>query len=234
MKLKTVRQQMVDAGQSRKYINENVARIKRLFKWAVSEELVPVDVHQSLATLSGLRKGKCAAREMPPVLPVNDGIVTATLEYPPVVVADMVRFQRLVGCRPGEVRKIRPCEVDRSADVWAYRPASHKTEYTGRERVIFIGPKAQDVLLPYLVQHEPTACCFSPSESRARRRTKREVNSMQPIPFCSRSRPPQRSSEGDCYARCSYNSAIRKACKKGGIPHWAPNRLRHSLATEIR
>ena len=46
----------------------------------------------------------------------------------------MVRFQQLAGCRPGEVRTLRPRDVDTNGDVWVYRPESHKTEHTGRER----------------------------------------------------------------------------------------------------
>ena len=37
--LKTVRQRMVDDGLSRRYINDQVARIKRMYKWAVADEL---------------------------------------------------------------------------------------------------------------------------------------------------------------------------------------------------
>ncbi len=78
---------------------------------------------------------------MPPVLPVDDATVEATLPFLSTVVADMIRFQRLTGCRPGEVCGIRPMDVDRSGEVWVYRPASHKTEHHGKERFIFIGPK---------------------------------------------------------------------------------------------
>ena len=81
----------------------------------------------------------------------------------PAVVADMVRFQRRTGCRPGEVCQLRPMDMDRSSEVWQYRPASHKTEYLGRERIIFIGPKAQAVILPYLLRDAATYC-FSPAE----------------------------------------------------------------------
>ena len=38
--LKAVRQQMIDDGLSRKYINDHVARIKRIWKWGVGEQLV--------------------------------------------------------------------------------------------------------------------------------------------------------------------------------------------------
>ena len=46
--LKAVRQQMVDDGLSRRYLNDHVARIKRIFKWAVGEQLLPPDVAPSL------------------------------------------------------------------------------------------------------------------------------------------------------------------------------------------
>jgi len=39
--LKAVREQMVENGLSHRYVNDHVARIKRVFKWAVGEELLP-------------------------------------------------------------------------------------------------------------------------------------------------------------------------------------------------
>ena len=40
--LKRVRDQFLAAGQARIYINQNVARIARIWKWASGEELIPV------------------------------------------------------------------------------------------------------------------------------------------------------------------------------------------------
>ena len=40
--------------------------------------------------------------------------------------------------------------------------------------------------------------------------------------------------EGNRYGTDSYRRAIRRACDKVGIDRWSPNRLRHSVATEIR
>jgi integrase len=93
--------------------------------------MVPVTVYQALLTVQGLRKGKTAAREPEPIRPVSDAEIDATLPHLPPVVANMVRFQRLVGCRPGEVCIIRPCDVERSGDVWCYVPESHKTKAAG-------------------------------------------------------------------------------------------------------
>ncbi|MFH1920228.1 MAG: site-specific integrase, partial [Planctomycetota bacterium] len=147
--LQAVQRRMVDAGHSRPYINENVARIKRMFRWAASQELVSEAVYRAVTTAPSLKKGRTEAREPQPIGPVPDEVVDTTLLYLPPAVADMVRFHRLVGCRPSEVCLIRPCDVDRSGDVWCYIPETHKTEHHDRQRRIYIGPRAQEVLLPY-------------------------------------------------------------------------------------
>ncbi len=41
---------MIDDGLSRGYINDHTGRIKRIWKWAVSQELVPPATYQALAT----------------------------------------------------------------------------------------------------------------------------------------------------------------------------------------
>jgi len=157
-----------DAGWCRGVVNQRTSRIKRIFKWAVAEELVPPSVHHGLSAVDGLPKGRSGVRESVPVQPVADAVVDATLPHLPEIVADMVRLQRLTGCWPGEVCILRPMDVDTSAEVWIYRPESHKTEHHGRERVICIGPKGQDVLRPYLLR--PAEChCFVPAESERRR-----------------------------------------------------------------
>ena len=110
-----------------------------------------------------MQAGRTKAVEPKPIGPVADATVDASLPKLPPVVADIVRLQRLTGCRPQEVCILRPCDLDTSGDVWSYRPASHKTQHRGRERIIFIGPKAQDVLRPYRLR-EKTAYCFAPAE----------------------------------------------------------------------
>jgi integrase len=219
---------------------------------AAAEELISPTVYQALAAVPGLRRGRTEAREMPPVRPVDDATVDATLAHLPPIVAAMVRFQRLTGCRPAEVCIIRPCDVDASGAVWRYRPASHKTEHHGRERLIFIGPKAQDVLRPYLLR-DKSACCFVPAESESKRNAEKRANRQSPMtpsqahrrPRRDRSRPP-----GDCYTANSYRRAIHRACALAfpipeDLPNdqrpawrkahqWHPNRLRHSAATVIR
>jgi len=238
-----VQRTLVADGNCRTYINQVCGTIKRMFKWAAAQELIDVTVYQALATVPGLKRGRTPAREPEPVGPVDDQVIDATLVYLPPVVADMVRFQRLTGCRPGELCSIRPGDIDRSGEVWEYGPGSHKTEHHGRGRIIYIGPNAQEVLLPYLLR-APDAYCFSPAESvarenaekRARRKTK-----VQPSQQNRRRQHPKRT-PADQYTKDSYCRAVHRAVDRVNrerpadeqIPHWHPNQLRHSRATELR
>lgn len=56
--LKAIRQRMVEDNLSRRYVNDHVARIKRMFKWAVGEQLVPPATYQALSSHS-LRPPTC-------------------------------------------------------------------------------------------------------------------------------------------------------------------------------
>ena len=235
--LKVVRQKMIDRGWSRGYINKSIGRISRCFKWAVENELVRPDMHHGLMAVAGLRKGRSDAREPGPVLPIDDASVQTTLPHLSLVVADMIRSQRLTGCRPEDVCNLRPIDVDTSGDVWIYRPASHKMQHHGRERFIPIGPKAQQILRPYLLRAKETFC-FVPAEAEKQRRQAQHEQRQTPLqygnrPGTNRKRKPKRTA-GDQYTTPSYRRAIHRACDKASLARWSPNRLRHSAGTEIR
>ncbi len=215
MALKAVRQRWQDRGQSRPKINKNMRRLTRIFRWATSEELIPVSVHQTLATVPGLKKGRTEAPEPPPILPVEIGVVEKTMPHVPAIVQDMVRIQLLTGMRPGEICKLRPADVDRSGDVWEYRPRSHKTEHHGRSRVVFVGPEAQAVLAPYLLR-AATSPCFSPAESmaaylKAKHETRQTPMSCGNRPGSNRKPQPKKQPTNQ-YDPSSYRRAIHRAC----------------------
>lgn len=154
-RLKSLRHTLLQAGRTnRTTINKRIGIIKQMFEWGVAEELLPPSVYQALAAVKGLRKGRSTAREPVPVESVSVEAVEATLPQLLPVVADMVRFQRLTGARPGEVCQLRPMDVDRAKSTWQYRPSSHKTEHHDRNRIIFIGPRAQAIVCPYPPFHE--------------------------------------------------------------------------------
>jgi integrase len=218
--LKSIRERMVEENLSRRYINDHVGRIKRMFKWAVGEEILPVESYQSLTVVEGLRKGRTSARECAPILPVDDAIVDLTLPHLPEVVADMVRLQRLTGNRPEEVCMLRPCDIDRSSEVWVYKLATHKTDYRGRKRLIFVGPQGQKVLLRYLAR-DPEANCFRPCDSESKRRA---AHSARTTPESCGNRPGTnrklklKRRPGEKYTVDSYRRAIHRACDKAFVP----------------
>ena len=234
--LKAVRRTMIESGHCRNEVNRRVRIVKQCFAWGVAEELVAVAVDQRLRTVVGLREGRTKARESAEVQPVPEADIQATLPYLSPTVADMVRFQRLTGSRPHEVCMVRPCDLDRSGDVWGYRPESHKNEHHGKERIIHIGPKAQTVLSPYLLR-EADAYCFSPRDSEKWRRAELTANRKTPLSCGNRTgtnlkAKPQTLRER--YDTNTYYQAVRRASEKAGVGLWGPNRLRHSAGTEIR
>jgi len=254
--LQAIQQKLAASGRCRRYCNHIVDQIKRIFKWGVAQQLVPETVYRAIQTVPGLRKGRSPAPERPPVRPVPDEVIEATLPYLPPVVADMVRLHRLIGARPAEVCAMRPCDIDTSGPVWVYIPQHHKTEYRDHQRVIFIGPKAQEILRPYLLRPKDSFC-FVPAESEKKRLIIRHRLRKTPLscgnrPGSNRKRRPKKK-PGEAYTTHAYYYAIRRAVAKanrerlrqhvanGGdakdapqIPYWTPNQLRHTAATEIR
>jgi integrase len=117
---KAVREEMIRMKWSRTYINKQVGRIKRIFKWAVENELVPPGVFHGLQAVASLKAGRSEARETEPVKPVPHEHVQAILPLPSRQVAAMVQLQLLSGMRPGEVTAIRPLDLEMGDDVWVW------------------------------------------------------------------------------------------------------------------
>jgi integrase len=256
LRLKALQQHWVSRGHSRVYCNKLAAVVKQAFRWGVSEELVPAAVHHGLSSVGGLKKGRTDARETEPVLPVSESVVNETIKHLSPIVAGMVSLQRLTGMRPGEVCLLRPCDVSLQLDGTAvYIPAEHKTEHHGRERRVYLGPKALDVLRPFL-ERDPDSYCFDPRESVAWHRQKRREARQTPL-FPShvksiegKRRANPRRTARERFTAGSYRRAVERAAAEAfPVPEdyteaqaadwkrahfWAPNQLRHLRATEIR
>jgi integrase len=188
--------------------------------------------------------------------------VEATLPFLNRQLAAMVSLQRYTGMRPAEVCIMRTCDIDMSGPVWLYRPRHHKTAHRGKPRVIALGPKAKEILRPFL-RTELEAILFQPVEAEAERRAAQEAARTTPLSCgnrkgTNRKRNPKRR-PGLRYDPNSYGHAIKKAIKKADtkaretvteeatkagqeppaadvvyVPHWFPYQLRHTHATEVR
>jgi len=235
--LKAVRGAMIDRGWCRSFINNQVNRVKKLFAWAAAEELLPLATYQALTTVPGLQKGRSEAREKPPVRPVPQEHVEAVLPRVSPTVATMIRVQQLAGMRPQEVILMRAVDIDRTDPAcWAYRPHRYKSEHRDRDRVIFLGPRCQELLRPYL-DYDPAGYLFSPRRAEAQRRAELGARRKRPLTPAQRARRPKadpKRAPGDLYDDGAYRKAIRRECKRLGIPIWFPHQLRHNAASEIR
>jgi len=253
LRLKAMREEFLQAGLSRRYINDQIGRLKRMFRWAAENELIQGEVYQSLQAVAGLRRGRSIARELPPVKPVPDENVDAIRKYLSSPVWAMVELQRLTGMRSGEVVTMRGCDLDMSGPLWLYTPATHKTEHHGHSRAVELGPRAQEITRPFL-KHDLQAYLFSPIESVAEQKVakrKKRKSKVQPSQRDRSKLRPKRKPQ-DRYTTNSYRRAIERAGEKAwSVPdalaenpeavaawrrdhHWHPHQLRHNYATRIR
>lgn len=248
LKLKAVRQSMIEAGLCRPEINRRVSRILRMFRWGVSEELVSATVLHALKAVDGLKHGRSAPREPEQIRPADEAAVEATLPYLLPPLRALVEILRLTGVRAGEICQMRTADIDRSGPVWRYTPARHKTQHRGRGRVIFLGPQAQAVLQPWLKPDDPQAPLFSPREGmRMRREGQRAARKtkVQPSQQGRRKADPKKA-PGERYQATSVAHAIRRAVdrynretKSKGLDRpviepWHAHQLRHGVATRLR
>jgi integrase len=267
--LKAVRQLLIDGYEHPKYgaqpplsrgvVNQRIGRIRRVFRWAVEQEMVPPSVYQGLAAMRGLARGRSGAREREPVRPVAEEVVREMQPFMNRHVRGMVDVQLLTGARPGEVCVLRACDIDMGGSIWLYRPDRHKTAHHGHQRVIAIGPRAQEILREFLTL-DTQAYLFSPRRAMEEIRERQRRDRKTPVPPSQRHRRKARPKRkpGERYTTDAYDHAIRKAiaaankaracnecrklkpaqrcakCRAATLPHWHPHQLRHTAATRIR
>ena len=250
LRLKEVREVMIDKKWCRNQINHRISTIRRMFKWAVSEQIVSPMTLLGLQAVAGLKRGRTRAKESKRILPVDEQHVYAILPYTTPIVAAMIELQLLTGMRPTEMCLLRPCDLDRSEAVWHYYPEKHKNIYRNIERIVSIGPRGQQLLTPFLLRPED-AYCFSPAESEKQRLEKASRERKTPLSCgnrvgTNRKDAPKRTA-GDKYDSTNYRNAVRyattaarKVIRKGGgdpdkeLPYWTPYQLRHTAATKVR
>ena len=217
--LKAVRQRMVDLGWCRTQVNNKVGRVKRVWKWAASEELIPAAAHQALTTVAGLQPGRSAAKERPPVGPVDPAHVEKSLPFLSRHCRGLILFMRFTGCRPGEACRLTRGQIDTSSDPWVYRPVRHKTRHKGKARAIPLGPKARALLAEFPTAG-PDDPVFSPRAAREERyaamRAARK-SKVQPSQVYRRKAKPVRA-PGRVYTADAVGFAVAKACDKAFPP----------------
>ena len=219
--LKAVRQKMITLGWCRNTINSNISRLKTVFRWATEQELIPGNIYHALFAVKGLARGRCGAKESEDVKPVPMNLVEAIKPFVSPQIWALIQLQLLTAARPGELCMIRKKDIDRSGKVWIYKPDDHKTAHHGHERSIYLGPKAQEILTPFMLRPDD-AYMLSPQD--AMREWLEEKHAQRSTPLNCGNRPgtnkkpqPERVA-GEHYTTASYARAIERACKAAFPP----------------
>lgn len=143
--LLAVRQAMIDKGWERNHINKQIDRIRRMFRWAVEQELLDDVVWLRLKSVKRLPKGRGIPEERD-IPPVPDDVFEATARHLPGTLAHLARVHRLIGCRADEACAMRVCELEqRPGKAWIFRPEGSKNAAKH-----YVGPRARAILGPLI------------------------------------------------------------------------------------
>jgi integrase len=245
--LKLVREEMIKSRRfCRKTINKYVHFIVAVFGWGVEHDLVLETTWNALKVVKSLPKGHEGTLDHEERQPVHDDVIRRTLPYMPPILRAMVIVQRLTGCRPSEIIKMRVGDIDtsRGNGLWYYVPGSYKTARFVGKISFPLGKPEQELIAPYLVGKTPESAVFSPRTAQAERNAEKGANRKTKITPSQAVRNEERAAKpsryGDFYSETGYRQAIGYAIAKGNrhlseeqqIPHWYPYQLRHTAATD--
>ncbi len=212
--LKAVRAKMVEAGLARNTINSNIGKIRRMFRFGVENEMVPVETLQRLEAVSPLLAGRTEARDLPPRTAVAQEQIDAVKEQVRPLVRDLIDLQLLTGARSGELLMLTTAMIDRTGNVWSAKLVDHKCQHKGKSRTLHFGPKSQLILKRYL-SADPDKRLFA----------------MTRCAYC-------RAITRACEVAFKMPEKLRmipKLAKEWREQHcWTPHWLRHTAATRVR
>ncbi len=221
---------------SRATIRSRINAVRKCWRWAEQRRMVPAGSWDHLRTLEHVKPGRTRAKEAKLVDPVPWSQVEAVLPHLTSPLRACALLQWWSGMRPSEALTMTGRQISRTGPIWLYRPLQHKGVWRGRDRVVRLGPKAQEVLQP-LLKLDPDAAVISPLEAflevRARKRARRRTR-VQPSQLARDERNAQKEPPvGQFYDVNSYRTAIHRACDLAGVPRWSPHRLRHACAARL-
>jgi integrase len=228
LRLKEYRQTLIAADQARSYINDQIRRIKKCFKWGVSEELIDVNVWMGLSTVPELLAGRSKARDTAAREPVPFEYATAILHELSPTVAAMLLFQWFVGARSDSICHAMPRQFTLDGDLLLWRP-KHKTQHLGKTVVLPIGPQARAIIAPFIsAAPTPEHFIFSPRKHRHNGKAKERYNST------SYRQAVQRAIMRVNRRRAKEDAGKPEDQRRKPYPKWSPHQIRHARGHAVR
>ena len=203
--LQEVQQAWLSKGKlCRGGVNRRTRFVVAMFKWAVSEELLPPASWQALLTVRPIRRGK--GFDNPPREAADsaavDTVIKHLAENGNEGAAHCVAFIRATGCRPGEAYRATPADFRLSDATPVYIAREHKNSHRGMERVIALNPAAVAAVRNALQDRTQT---------------------HGPL-FVNRN--------GQQWEKSVLVNLLNRACDAVEVARWVPYQLRHLAATE--
>lgn len=215
------RKELTDRGKEvnwcRNVVNRRIVRIRTVWRWAEQKKLVPAGAWSALRTLRGLTTNNPRVRNTAKRKAPSAEQVEALAKACPPFVQVMIRLQILSGMRPGEVRVMRPCDIDRGDPaLWIFRPYQHKNEWRNYEKLVPLGPACQELLAPLLEHTPPEAWLFPARRGRG---------ILQEGEYGRQGDKP--------YSDSGYSHAVARAAVKAGLPGLHGYLMRHHAKQRI-
>lgn len=133
---------------SSNYCRKLLGSVCQAWRWCMTRDMVSADSCAKVCLI--LRQFKSDGDSSPETVPVPPESFRAALPHMRPEVAAMAQVQLITGMRTGELLRMSSDEIDRSKEVWVYRPRRHKNAGRGKRRSIFLDAECQRLLAPYL------------------------------------------------------------------------------------
>jgi len=130
-----VQRHLAESGKTCQTVTKYMKNVRAMFDWAAYQGWVRESLAHRLALLPRLPQN--AFRQTEPIKAVDDEFVRAVAQAGPRRKRTrwMIKIQRLIGCRPGELCRMRWDEIDRThwhgSRRWHWRPSKHRTKHPG-------------------------------------------------------------------------------------------------------
>ncbi|MDR2642924.1 MAG: site-specific integrase [Planctomycetaceae bacterium] len=238
-----IRDQCVDLGYSRRYVNKLMSFLRSIFRFGENANIVPRGCWQGLSAIRPLRYGHTAAPEKPKRTDVSLDTIRKTLPYCTPTIAAMITLQFYTSARPSEIWSLRVKEINQVER--AIEKEQHKTRWaTGKNKIIPLSEIAYELILPFLKSKKSDDYLFSPSESEKERRAILRQNRKSKVTPSQKKRDiknlrQNKNKTTDHFRADTYNRAVNNAIKRANrslsseeqISKWTPYQIRHSAIT---
>jgi len=198
--------QLAAEGLSRAYVNQSLTRVRRWVQWAATRELVPYAVTEDLRRVMPIRafRSKAKEAEVAPPPPLLE--MEKLLPYLAQPGRDVLHLTMLTGARASELLELTNGEVLNDEHGPRIVPTQHKSAHHGHLRIIPLCPAALAIVGRWWRPLLPDDPLFeSPRRARLRH-----------------------------YTIDGFRAAMKRACRKAGVPTFSPRAVRRAVARHVR